>query len=279
MIRARRFISFKTPVSVAIDCTDLPYYGKKDNPELLKWLIGTSKQKGTSMAFRFITLCIVLKGRRFTVAVLPVNKFDAMPDLVERLIRSALKTVRIERIYLDRGFYSVDVIKKLEDMGMGYVMPIVKHKAKNPDKDIVLLIKKNYGEGKDKFVFTMGTKYSEVSFTVVIIKRDDDKNPMGFATNTKISSKSIDKMYGKRWGIETGYAVKNKFRMPTCIRKSMAVRLLFTMIPFVIYNLWVLVNVFERFLLGNGRFLKNNESYVTTFYLRKMIEGLILSIP
>jgi len=47
--------------------------------------------------------------------------------------------------------------------------------------------------------------------------------------------------YRKRWGIETGYRVKENVRGKTCSR-SYAVRLLLQLLSIILYNLWQLCN-------------------------------------
>lgn len=273
-IRARRYINFRVPLCIAIDYHDIPYYGKGDR-KLTKWVCGCKDRRGTKKVFKFITVCIVVKGRRFTLAVLPVSVFDKTPDLLERIIRDTRKYTRIKYAFLDRGFYSVDVIKRLIKLEIGFVMPVIKHNAKKPDKDILQLMRKHYCEGVYRFKYTLGTKYNNVTFTVVVKK---DENVVGFATNTKLRAETIGEWYRKRWGIETGYRVKEEFRARTC-SVSIVVRLLFNMLSFVMYNLWVLVNIALRCTIGKGRFLPDNRSYLTAYELRKDIEDLIRGIP
>lgn len=277
IIKARRFINSRIPLCIAIDFTDMPFYGEPKG-ELARWIVGCKNRRGTNKCFRFITAHIVVKGRRFTIAALPVSVFGNTPDLLERLIRMVRKYLQIKYAFLDRGFYSVDTIKKLIELNISFVMPIVKHKGKKEDKQIVQLMRKHYNDGIFRFKYTLGTKYNNVEFTVAVKRDDKDEDVVGFATNTKLGAETIGEWYRKRWGIETGYRVKEEFRARTCSRKSAAVRLLFNMFSFVLYNLWVLVNINLRYTIGKGRFLPNDRSYMTAYELCKDIEDLIRDI-
>lgn len=273
LTKARRHINLKSPQCIAIDYHEIPYYGK-GNKELAMWICGCENTRGTNKCFKFLTAHIVVRGRRFTIAIIPVNVFDTTHDLLERLISKVRKLIKIQYAFLDRGFDSVDAIKKLIDLGVGFVIPIIKRKGKD-NKDIVKLMRDNYYNKNYRFEYTMGSEYNNVTFTVVVKMDEDDKDVIGFATNTRLTTKTIGEWYRKRWGIETGYRVKNEFRARTCSTKPV-IRLLLNMLSFVLYNLWALMNTAFRFIIGKGRYLKNDRSYITAYEICKLFEGFIV---
>lgn len=70
---------------------------------------------------------------------------------------------------------------------------------------------------------------------------DQEKGYILFATNKKVGSidifvKQIPEEYRKRWNIETGYRVKNDFKIRTC-SKSPVARTLFFVIQCIMYNI------------------------------------------
>jgi hypothetical protein len=267
--KARRSVSFRMPLPVAIDFHDIPYYGNAAG-ELAEWVIGCKSNNGTNKCFRFITAHIVVGGRRFTVAALPVSVFDSIPELLGRLIAIAGKRIRIKYAFLDRGFYSVGAIKKLYELHVRFVMPVIKHGAKRPEKDMRMLLRKHLA-GNGRFSYNLGNLYNNETFTVVAVEGKDG-DVFGFATNTKLPAGTIGNWYKKRWGIETGYRMKEKFRARTCARKSPAVRELFNMLPFVIYNLWALVNA------ALGRTFRNIRPRITAYEFWKRLESMIESL-
>lgn len=269
-IKAKRYINFRVPLNIAIDYHVVPYYGTGDG-ELARWLKGCKEKRGTNKGFHFITVQIVVRGRRFTIAFIHVDVFDNTAELLEALIMKVRKYIKIRYVFLDRGFYSVDAIKKLIELDVGFVIPIVKHEGKDM-KDIRKLMRDNYYAGNSRFKYTLGTKYNSVTFTVVVLMGKEDV--IGFATNTKLRAETIGEWYRNRWGIETGYRVKEEFRARTCSRNA-AVRLLFNMVPFVLYNLWALVNLALRWIVGGGRYMRNDRSYMTAYELCKDFEYFI----
>lgn len=270
--RAKKHINFRTSVNIAVDYHVVPYYGEGGG-ELAIWVKGCKNKQGTNKGLHYITAHIVDRGRRLTIAVLPVSVFDNTPDLVERLIEEVRRYIDIRYVFLDRGFYSVGGIQKLIDLDLRFVIPVVKYKGKKKNKKIVQLMKDNYSQGNERFRYTLSNKDKQVTFTVMV-KKDEDGKVVGFATNTKLRAKTIGDWYGKRWGIETGYRVKEGLRARTCSQKP-GVRLLVNMFPFVLYNLWVLVNLALRYLVGGGRYLENDQSYMTAYDLCKRLEEFI----
>jgi len=93
--------------------------------------------------------------------------------------------------------------------------------------------------------YMMGRKnFDQVKFKLVIINDQDDVK-RAFATNLRVTednAKILFQEYGKRWGIETSYRVKQDFKARTTSKKYV-VRLFYFMYPSRLYNLWVLANI------------------------------------
>ena len=70
---------------------------------------------GTSHFHAYATAYVIRKGRRYTVALVPVRKGDAWDDVVRRLLREAARAgVRPKLLLLDRGFFAVSVVRYLQ---------------------------------------------------------------------------------------------------------------------------------------------------------------------
>lgn len=232
---------FERKVDVAIDLTDKLYYGDKND----YMVVETQPKKGTSHCYRFATINVVVAGRRFTLLGLPVGPLDFKDQIVERLINYARKWVKIRRVYVDRGFFSVDVINILKKLRVKYLMPAVKNKKIKPLVEIT--------ESPAVLDYTMGTKNHHATFTLVIVE-DDYRIKRAFATNIKIEREKADdlfELYGRRWGVETSYRVKDCFKAKTT-SKNYIVRLFYFMFSVLLYNIWMLINV----LMGKELFGK-----------------------
>jgi hypothetical protein len=115
--------AFRRPVIAAIDLTGDPYYGEYNNR-----VRRSKRERGTNLFYTCANLHVVEHGRRVTVFEIPVRQLDDHAMIVERLIRAAQKrgiTIRI--LLIDRGFYSVDVMNKLDELGVRYLMPAIKN--------------------------------------------------------------------------------------------------------------------------------------------------------
>ncbi len=116
--RAREQQLFTHPVVVAIDFTDIEWYG-----EDLPFIVTSQSKNGTNRFIRFATIAVVEDGKRFTLKVLPVTPLSDTADVVEELIRYARQLVDIRVALFDRGFYSNAVIETMKSLDERFVMP------------------------------------------------------------------------------------------------------------------------------------------------------------
>lgn len=211
--------------TIAIDINDIPYYGEIEGI----WVHNTKEGK----ALKVITVHIVVNGYRFTIFAIPVSVFDITHQLVLELIDAAKQHFKINCVLLDRGFESIDVINSLKDVGMKFIMP------KKRNKKTVKILEHCYLNGIDrtKHRIEQGNRYAEFDLVVYETKNDI----VGFITNMEGKPIDIANLYKTRWGIETGYKMKNIFYARTC-SISFGVRFLFIFLSFMMYNFWVLAN-------------------------------------
>jgi putative transposase len=230
-------------VDVAIDLTYQLYYGDKND----FMVVETKPQKGTSHCFRFATINIVVAGQRFTLLALPMHKFTTKEEVVEKLINYAKIKIRINYVYLDRGFFSTELIKLLNNLKIKWLMPAIKRRK------IKTYIDKYSG------VFSKVIKYdmehhhtkSKTSFNLVIVDNKEGKKCL-FATNLDIPEQLaayLFRWYSNRWGVETSYRVKGDFRARTT-SKNYLIRLFYFMFSVCLYNLWILANLIIGIIFG-----------------------------
>ena len=109
---------------LAIDLTLLPYYGRPDptDDQVYK---GQAKAS-THHHHAYATAYLVRKGRRFTLAVRLVRHDDPWDEVVRSLLRQARQLVPACRlVLLDRGFWSVAVIRYLQRARCPFLMPVI----------------------------------------------------------------------------------------------------------------------------------------------------------
>lgn len=115
---------------VAIDLVTLPYHGTVDAAQQDE--VCRSKAKGgTTHFFTYATAYAVVRGRRYTVAMCRVRAKQRM-DYVLRTLLARLVTLglRIKLLLLDRGFYTVRVMRDLITAELPLIMPAVKRGKK-----------------------------------------------------------------------------------------------------------------------------------------------------
>jgi hypothetical protein len=231
-------------VVVAIDFHDQPFFSKAKKRDAS---VVTSKgQKGTKWGHRIATLDVVDKGMRFTLVSIEVTMFTRKEKIVEQLIIEARKHAKIRCVLLDRSFFSVPVINKLDELKVRYLMPA----KKNSKIKSIVARSKAYRYTVTRYEMVSNTKDVAVFNLVVVDMSTRKKNLKNddyftYATNMKVNENNvvaIGEMYRKRWGIETGYRVKKDFRIKTC-STSPVVRYLFLHLSVILFNLWVLYKI------------------------------------
>src|SRR5215218_5834383 len=98
---------------LAIDLTLIPYHGRpfRDPEEIYR----SQAKDGTSHFHAYATAYVVRHGQRYTVALTGVARGESLKDVVQRLLRQAASVgVRPGLLLLDRGFYSVAVVRYLQ---------------------------------------------------------------------------------------------------------------------------------------------------------------------
>ena len=237
---------FRKPVLAAIDLTDDPYYGKYNNR------VRRSKhERGTNLFYTYASLHVVEYGKRVTIFEIPVHQLDDHMFVIERLIKAAMaRGIRIRTLLIDRGFYSVDVMNKLDELSVKYLMPAIKNNR----------IKKAIEDHHKKLIPNM-VKFSirnaadlQASFGLMIhsVKEPKQTDPIHkqyivFATNMPYKEAlrlfpEIPDEYRRRWGIETGYRVQNQIKAMTT-STNYTVRLVYQMLSVILYNIWILANI------------------------------------
>ena len=231
----------------AIDLHLVPYYGKplKDPKEIYR----SQAKAGTHNFHAYASAYVVFHGQRFTVALTPVEYGENMKEIVQRLLTLARKTcIRPGLLLLDRGFYSIEVIRYLQRARVPFLMPAVARGRKpaegEPAKGIrAFRLWKSGGWGQHTLV--AGKEKATVSICVHCGNHRGKRKKRGryawvyayWGINPR-STRWVKDTYRSRFGIETSYRQLNEARIKTCTRNPV-VRFFIIALALILRNVWV----------------------------------------
>src|SRR3954449_13108907 len=145
---------------VAIDLVLIPYHGQ---PMLdLTEVYRSQAKSGTSHFHAYATAYVNYKGQRFTLAMTYVERGEKLQEVLKRLLRRlSVLGVRVRMLLVDRGFWSVAVIRYLQAARYPFLMPVVLRGRKSdhpegPSGTRVFAIRKC--SGWDEYTMTCSDK-------------------------------------------------------------------------------------------------------------------------
>src|SRR5512142_2336056 len=233
---------------LAIDLTLIPYHGQpfRAPDEIYR---GQAKS-GTSHFHAYATAYVIRKGQRYTVALTGVTKGEPLEDVVRRPLHQAARVgVRPRLLLLDRGFYSVAVVRYLQAARHPFLMPVVCHghapkHPKGPTGSYVFQTWKKSGWS----TYTLADAPKRTATVSICVRCRNYRGQWkrhgrqaliyaywGFRPP---SPESVFSTYRLRFGIESSCRQRHGGRIRTSGRRP-DVRLLCVGIALVLRNLWV----------------------------------------
>jgi hypothetical protein len=268
-----------TTHDIAIDFHDIPYYGEKNTCGVR----GIKPKNGTCWGYSFCSLDIIGETK-LTLDAIDIN---GLTKNYAVLIESLLKRINsmgilVKTSYMDREFFNLPTISTLHNLNTQYVIAATAnkkinrmlndHKKKFGSTSTILEYQFKKGGPKFNIVAILNPNYDPNA------KKDKGKGNNEyflFATNLQVNSTSefikiIPEEYKKRWNIETGYKIKNVFKIRTC-SKSPVVRILFFLIQCLLYNI---LNLLKSGLKATVYELKSAINNGILMYLREGYKSL-----
>jgi hypothetical protein len=238
----------KNRLRLAIDLTLLPYHGQPEADP--KEVYRSQAKSGTSHFHAYASAYLVVQGQRFTVALTPVEKGEKMEVVLKRLLRlTAQAGLRPKLLLLDRGFYSVGVIRYLQAARVPFLMPAIA-RGRKPTKDQpasgirAFQLRKRGGWGTH-VLHDASKRKATVQICVACGNyRGKWKRHgryawvyayWGFRPS---STRWVADTYRQRFGIETSYRQLHEARIKTCVRSPL-LRFFFVALALLLRNVWV----------------------------------------
>jgi putative transposase len=232
MARQANLFDIRKRYDVAIDYTEWFYYESKNT----MMIVGKQPERGTSTCYKFATINIVESGKRFTLLALPVTLLEGRDSILSKLFSYALQRIKINHVYIDRGFFDSLSLSTVEKFHLKYLMPAIHNFSVKRVMDL-----------SPTPSVVKGFTLNNLPMNLVIVDGIDKKGEKVkrvFATNIDFDEKEVGLaerllvLYSKRWGIETSYRVKKHSYRPKTTSKNYIIRLFYFLFSVLLYNMW-----------------------------------------
>ena len=242
-------------VDIIVDITSENFYGKSTGLYLHNW----TGEEGIEAKFHYLVAGILFRNKiyPFYVAILRIGTFKA--ELLGKICDLCSKlNLKVRLMQLDRGFYSGEVIDKLELKGMNYLIfakksALFRCMLEATGKNVVVKHEIKYKKDKS----------SHKAETDIALIKGINGYDWVFATNIFLQdARKYVGLYRKRWNIETMFRVHDEARIKS---KSVnpLIRLFYFMISMLLLFMWNLHSKeelpFKRFVINLEHMLKNIE--------------------
>lgn len=269
-------------VEAAIDEHDEPCYAK--TPELKAYTCRGKPKAGTSHFFRLISLYVIYRQMRLTLAVAFVQPGESTVAIVQRLLqRAAQLQLQIDVLYLDRGFCSGPVIEYLKAIKQRAILACT-IRGKSGGTRQLCRGRKSY---RTSYTFTDGT-VAEMATVATLVPNKEKKRRRKWLLFVLIGidwkPKTIYRRYRFRFAIETSYRILRRVRVKTTSRNP-ALRFFLLGFALLLVNIWAFLRWFVARVPGRGPHrLDPIRFQFQTFIsmLRRSIEtlyGAVMAIP
>ena len=279
---------------IAIDLVLIPYHGEHlyDVNEVYR----SQAKSGTSHFHAYATACVVHKGFRYTVALVPAAKGTTMKTVVQQLLKQCRSIgLQCSLLLLDRGFYGAETISYLKKIQQPFIMPMVIRGRKKTKKQPAGGTRK-YADWKTsgwdiyelKSVKKVDAQYVIKKTKVDVCVYCKNLNGKGkrnrrqafvfvYYRVSKGSAKWFFEMYRKRFGIESSYRQSHQCRIRTSTRNPL-LRLFYFALSMLLRNLWI---DFEREVIMRGKVKKQktSEYYGLDNFRNDLVKLFAESVP
>lgn len=244
-------------VDIVADITTEDFYGKSSSLYIHPW----TYEKGIKGKFHYLVAGILFRNKilPFYVEILPLGVFRA--ELLGNISNLCNKMhLKVRCMYMDRGFYSGDIINELELKDMNYLIfarksSLFKHILESVNKDATI---------KHEIKYCKNKRLHKAETNIVLVK-DVSGYDWCFATNLFLKdARKYIKLYRRRWNIETMFRVHDEARIKSKSIKAIVRFFYFTvsMLLVLLWNLYAKQDYsFKRFILMLEDIIKHIEDW------------------
>lgn len=269
-------------VTAAIDEHDEPFYGK--TKELRDYACRSRAKAGTTRFFRIISLYVMVRQMRLTVAVAFVRPEDETVEIVQRLLeRSKALEIQIDVLYLDRGFCTSQVIAHLQWLKQPAVLACTIRGKKGGSRQLC----KGRKSYRTQYTFSSDLTVDMVVLATLVPNKDKKLRRKWLLFVTVCldwQPKTVYRRYRYRFGIESSYRILRRVHVKTTSRNP-ALRFFLLGFALLFVNLWALLRWVVARILGPGPHRVDPVRFQFQRFvsmLRRAIEqlyGVVMSVP
>lgn len=226
---------------LAIDLHLIPYYGVPNEQET-PYIYRCQAKAGTTTFFAYATVYVIRRHQRVTLALHAIPRGETLvATLTILLARLNSLQVKIKRLYLDRGFYSVPVIRWLQALRIPFLMPAVIRGKRGGTRALC------QGRQSYRTLYTLkSSEYGSLECEMAVVCRyhKGRRHRHGIqylifvVYRLEVALAHVPLHYRNRFGIETSYRLKNPCRIRTTT-KHPVVRFLYVALAFILVNVWI----------------------------------------
>ena len=243
------------PQAVAVDFHDEPYYGQVDPADPANCVCRGEAQAGTTYFFRCATAYVMHHDLRLTLALVCVKPSDATVTLLDRLLSHVQQAgVRVRRLYADKGFCSIPVLRWLLEHRVPAIVAAPLRGKQGGTRALC--------QGRASYRTTHSFQSAEhgalrVPVTVVRTshRRQSGQHRPAWLVYVCLDvadpPQRVRKRYRRRFGIESSYRLVEKVRARTTSR-SPVLRFLLLGLAVLIVNMWIRLHWLYLRIPGRG---------------------------
>ncbi len=213
---------------LAIDRHRLPYYGQPSEAEA-PYIYRSQAKAGTTSFLAYATVYVIRAHRRVTLAIHAVRRGETMVAMITRLLDAMPPlAVKVERLYLDRGFYSVPVIRWLMALKLPFIMPAI-IRGKTGGTRALCNGRRSYQTlHPQQYRLWLGDlpHGRHLSLPQRCSREARHPIPALVVYRANVAWSQVHRHYRDRFGIETSYRLKNQARICSTT-KNPVLRLLY----------------------------------------------------
>jgi len=247
------------------------YYGDKDNPHIRKGKL----KKSTNLFYEYLTADLYCKSGCFTIAIYNRTLGDDIFSLTKRLLKRVKKMINSKIVIFDGEFPAVDVLDYLQRKGIKFLgrKSRTERVKEHLDAYYGVLDWESLRKWRPIELRSNRSRSKKVCVDICPQNVRGEMKTLIKSLGWSITPKYADKLYGKRFNIETGYRDKHKFQIFTCT-KILSTRLLFFLFAALSWNCWQGFLIWVRSLKTYSKdfpreFMVQISATWFKFYLRK----------